>query len=481
MNYDDEERYNGYDDDDLNYNNDFGNLMRQRHGETRRNSAYGRFSDEYVPRTQRKYGSDYDGAEEKYRGYDSQQHYIPRNPNRIKARQRTQSRYVGRRHTGQSNSSVKLAERNRNYGRAASSSHKGEHQISHSTVIVSTVCILIVMTVIVSMVVKSLYTSKSMFSDDGANGDNDTTIQERLITSKENKDKVTYFLIVGVDKSSMLTDCIWLMCFDNQAHQMNVMQIPRDTYVGSASQNHKINTVYASPKTVNWCSKCNRSVEKSEIKNKSHIECGNKVSKKTESNISALIRYINDHLGMPVDHYVLFDFDGFEKVIDAMGGVDITLDEKMKVYPNKHEYEVLPAGDNHLDGEMALKFMRNRQIYADGDLGRVKAQRKIIHSMMDKVMDMSAMEVFSVLTAAYGNFNTDMSLEEIRSFISPVKKCGTDALNMFEMPGEAHWVKPNPSYYVCHKKETLTMINEYLLPYGDKLTAEDINFPTPID
>lgn len=184
---------------------------------------------------------------------------------------------------------------------------------------------------------------------------------------------------------------------------------------------------------------------------------------------------------MPVDHYVLFDFDGFEKVIDAMGGVDITLDEKMKVYPNKHEYEVLPAGDNHLDGEMALKFMRNRQIYADGDLGRVKAQRKIIHSMMDKVMDMSAMEVFSVLTAAYGNFNTDMSLEEIRSFISPVKKCGTDALNMFEMPGEAHWVKPNPSYYVCHKKETLTMINEYLLPYGDKLTAEDINFPTPID
>lgn len=262
MNYDDEERYNGYDDDDLNYNNDFGNLMRQRHGETRRNSAYGRFSDEYVPRTQRKYGSDYDGAEEKYRGYDSQQHYIPRNPNRIKARQRTQSRYVGRRHTGQSNSSVKLAERNRNYGRAASSSHKGEHQISHSTVIVSTVCILIVMTVIVSMVVKSLYTSKSMFSDDGANGDNDTTIQERLITSKENKDKVTYFLIVGVDKSSMLTDCIWLMCFDNQAHQMNVMQIPRDTYVGSASQNHKINTVYASPKTVNWCSKCNRSVEK---------------------------------------------------------------------------------------------------------------------------------------------------------------------------------------------------------------------------
>lgn len=345
--------------------------------------------------------------------------------------------------------------------------------------IVGVVCIALAAVLTVTLTVRALYTSQKFLSDGGETLD-DNAIQERLITSEQNRDKVTYFLIVGVDKSSTLTDCIWVMCFDNEAHKMDVMQIPRDTYVGSDSKSpHKINAVYANPQTVNWCDKCGRAVTADEVENNRHTECGKKITSRTESNINALIRCINNRLSLPIDHYVLFDFDGFEKVIDAMGGVDITLDQETKVYPNKYQYEVLPAGDNHLDGDMALKFMRNRKIYLEGDLGRVRAQRKIIHAMMDKVSDMSSLEALGVLRAAYGNFNTDMSLEQIRSFIAPVKKCDPESLHMFEMPGEDYWVKPHPSYYLCDEKATMEAENEFMLPYSDKLTEDDIHFPTP--
>lgn len=362
---------------------------------------------------------------------------------------------------------------------ASRRSTKGKSKARRQSMIIGIVGIIMSVVVLSTFGLMYAYRSNSIFSDGKLD---DNAIQERLITDEANKDKVTYFLIVGVDKSSMLTDCIWLMCFDNAAHKMNVMQIPRDTYVGKDSlYPHKINAVYANPKTVDWCDRCNIAVTEEEIYNGTHTVCGSEVSEKTESNISALIRCINTRLGMPVDHYVLFDFKGFEKIIDAMGGVDIYLEEDTKVYPNKHEYEVLPAGNNHLDGKMALKFMRNRQIYLDGDLGRVKAQRSIIHAMMDKASDMSVLKMLSILRAAYGNFNTDMSLEEIRSFIAPFKKCSDESLNMFTMPGIDHWVKPNPSYYVCYPEQTVEAINEYMIPYGEKITEEDINFPILYD
>lgn len=331
---------------------------------------------------------------------------------------------------------------------------------------------------LVSAGVRSIYSSKTLFADGGRDID-DASIEERLVTDEQNRDKVTYFLIVGVDKSSMLTDCIWMLCFDNQAHKMNVMQIPRDTFVGDDSKRpHKINSVYNNPQTVLWCEKCESIVSEDEVTSGKHNECGGKVVVRVEGNINALIRCINKRLKLPVDNYVLFDFEGFEKVIDAMDGVTIYLDEDLKVYPNKYEYEMLYKGVNHLDGAKALKFMRNRKSYAEGDIGRIKAQRKIIHAMLEKLDGMSASQALSVLKAAYGNFKTNMSLEEIRSFIQPVKNCGDKGLNMFEMPGTAKTVR-GVSYYLCDEEQTAGLINEYMLPYSTKLTGEDIDFPDP--
>ena len=197
------------------------------------------------------------------------------------------------------------------------------------------------------------------------------------------------------------------------------------------------------------------------------------------NNIDELIHCINSRLSLPVDYYLLFDFEGFEKVVDAMGGVDLYLEEELKIYPNKTDYETLHAGQNHLDGATALTFMRNRKTYAEGDLGRVKAQRKLIKAMMEKVEKMSLTDMLNILMAAKGSFKTDMSLKDMRSFLAPLKKCDADALYMFELPGENYWKKGRPSYYICDEEKTAEAFNEYMLPYGRKMTAYNISFPEP--
>lgn len=321
----------------------------------------------------------------------------------------------------------------------------------------------------------NVWNSNELFIEDVEETGSEAIVS-RLETLPENKDKVTYFLIAGVDKSSKLTDCIWVMCFDNEAKEMNVLQIPRDTYVGNDPTNAscKINCVYGNPKKVNWCEECGYSPSSSEIKSKKHKVCGTKITTKRESNINALIRCINTNLSLPIDHFVLFDFEGFKKVIDALGGVDITLESDLSLKPYKY---TLKAGENHLNGDMALAFMRHRKSYAQGDLGRVKAQRQLVTALMDKVTAMDVGDMLNVLTACTGYFSTDLSLAQLKEYATSTMKFSSEDLHMFELPGGGTWVKPYPSFYECNKTKTVEALNEKMLPYSEKLTVADIKFP----
>jgi len=327
---------------------------------------------------------------------------------------------------------------------------------------------------------KGLYYSEDLFITDVEQTGN-ITISDRLTMSDEHADKVKYILILGVDDSSLLTDCIWIMCFDNAAHEMNVMQVPRDTYVDKdASWPHKINAVYASPKTVKWCEECGYAPDDEEIDGSRHSVCDTKLEKKKESNISALIRVINDRLGLPIDSFVVFNFRGFAKIIDKMGGVDIHLD-----YTVKDAAIHLEPGDHHLTGWPAVDFMRSRKGFLAGDVARVSNQRILIDALMQKALDMDLGTMLDVVVACATEecFQTDMSLSEIKDLAVAGRQMSVDKLTMVTMPGFDYWPKGGQSYYICDEAATAEMINQYLLPYGlpdgGMASTETINFPTP--
>ncbi|WP_243787770.1 LCP family protein [Saccharopolyspora gloriosae] len=84
-----------------------------------------------------------------------------------------------------------------------------------------------------------------------------------------------------------------------------------------------------------------------------------------------------------IDHYAEIGLGGFSSLVDAVGGVDICLEEPMNdEKANAH----LEAGCQELDGPQALGFVRARDTVAGGDLGRAENQRKLLGALMDRTM-----------------------------------------------------------------------------------------------
>lgn len=122
--------------------------------------------------------------------------------------------------------------------------------------------------------------------------------------------------------------------------------------------------------------------------------------------------YVN--FGVEVDGDVAVDFSQFQKVIDILGGVDITLTEKEAEYLNLGNKWSLSAGTNRLNGEQALAYSRIRHI--DNDYYRAGRQRKVLTSLMNRYKSLSLFEAMSVLEQVLGYVSTNMDKSEILSY-----------------------------------------------------------------
>ena len=80
-----------------------------------------------------------------------------------------------------------------------------------------------------------------------------------------------------------------------------------------------------------------------------------------------------------IDYYGQINFTGFEKLIDAIGGVDVYSEQSFTTLHGKHRIQ---AGENYLNGSQALGFARERYSMAGGDNGRGSNQKNIKNYMM---------------------------------------------------------------------------------------------------
>ncbi|MET9290546.1 LCP family protein [Streptomyces sp. NPDC003077] len=91
-----------------------------------------------------------------------------------------------------------------------------------------------------------------------------------------------------------------------------------------------------------------------------------------------LTRTVEQATGLRLDHYAEVDFLGFVRVVDALGGVRLCLDEPLKDEKSGADF---PAGCHKADGVAALAFVRARYADPEGDLGRVRRQRRLISAV----------------------------------------------------------------------------------------------------
>lgn len=100
-----------------------------------------------------------------------------------------------------------------------------------------------------------------------------------------------------------------------------------------------------------------------------------------------LISILEERLGIFIDHYVRFRFDGFVSVIDALGGLRIYVDCYLyEYYPEEGIYLNLPPGEHLLTGQQALSYVRSRRS-GGGDLERARRQQRVVWALRKQLAD----------------------------------------------------------------------------------------------
>ncbi len=248
-----------------------------------------------------------------------------------------------------------------------------------------------------------------------------------LLTKKESFNILLLGIAGGGHDGPKLTDTIILANVNIDQNKVHMFSVPRDLWVPPLER--KINSVYA---------------------------IGEKEGKGIELSRSA----IEDLTGQKVDYVLVLDFQGFTKIIDYLGGIDVRVENSFidKQYPitgkeedicgkSEEEFEALATAASQLDafpcryktiafergiqkmnGETALEFVRSRHgTSGEGsDFARSKRQQVIIAALREKVFSLGVilnpvklLGIYNILT---DNINTDIDTEKIDDFVKLADK-----------------------------------------------------------
>ena len=144
------------------------------------------------------------------------------------------------------------------------------------------------------------------------------------------------------------------------------------------------------------------------------------------------IQVIEDFLGLEIDRFALADFRGFAGVVDAIGGVTMTITEPFTIGDFTFE-----AGDQRLNGEAALAYVQYRG-GADGDFGRISRQQQMLRAIAAQASGLDLVRsIRQILPAVEGHIRTDLSPLEMTSLIAYYQAtCGTSDIVMETLAGE---------------------------------------------
>lgn len=136
------------------------------------------------------------------------------------------------------------------------------------------------------------------------------------------------------------------------------------------------------------------------------------------------IRTFEKLTGVRVDHHLVLGFDGFTKLVDAVGGVQVDLPTAER---DPNVGLDLPAGRRVLDGTNALAYVRAREYVGDGsDTNRIKRQQEFLKDLSAEIRSSEVLfnpvRLYSVLDAATGSLTADPGLASLKSLYALVER-----------------------------------------------------------
>ncbi|MER8045832.1 LCP family protein [Streptomyces sp. NPDC094032] len=163
---------------------------------------------------------------------------------------------------------------------------------------------------------------------------------------------------------------------------------------------------------------------------------------------SCAVKTVESMSGIRMDHYIEVDFTGFTKLIDKLGGVEITTTRAIK--DSKSHLDLAP-GTHTLDGEQSLGLVRTRKSVGDGsDLGRIQLQQAFMKAFIDQVKSVGVFTnpktLFDLADTATKAITPDSELDsvnELMGFAKGLSGLGADDVHMITLPVEYDPLDPN--------------------------------------
>jgi len=222
-----------------------------------------------------------------------------------------------------------------------------------------------------------------------------TPVWEDPIGPASNWEFTDNYLILGTDRragaNDWRTDTIMIVGLDREQKRAAVFSIPRDLYIDIPNYGYgRINQVDL---------------------------LGERNADLAGGGPQLMSQVISKTLGIQTNHWVRFQMDGFVRVVDAVGGVNVRLDcpfyePIFNLTTQAWDFFTLPAGDNQLDGDSAYWFVRLR--LRESDIGRSERQRQFLWALRDKMLSANLLTRFPELWSAFqDSFSTDLSLVQL--------------------------------------------------------------------
>lgn len=256
----------------------------------------------------------------------------------------------------------------------------------------------------------------------------------------------TNVAIFGVDKGEMRTDVIIVATFNSETKKIDMVSIPRDTrvFLTESMLSDMRSRISGVPDTIKI--------------NEVHAYAGKE--KANEYSVKEVERL----LGIHIDYYVKVNIEAFRKIVDQIGGVEITLDRDYYYVDRAGGlYINLKAGHQTLNGEQAeqlVRFRKDNKGGGYGDLGRIETQQKFLKAFAKKMLSpKNILNAPAIIKILFDEVETDIALDDALQYVQYLDDIDVNNIEMSTIPGEARMVG-GKSYFIHDQEGTKELIDK---------------------
>lgn len=276
--------------------------------------------------------------------------------------------------------------------------------------------------------------------------------EEKPIPTVNKKTNVAVF---GTDKEGIRTDVNFVVSFDAETKRISLVSIPRDT------------KVIMTDKILESLEERNKYIPyKDGVKGMCKFNEVHAYAGKDYANEFSVLQ-LEDLLGITIDYYVKIDIAGFRDVVDAVGGVEMEVQDNLYYNDPYQDLHInLKKGFQTLNGDKAEQLVRYRDGYAQKDLKRIQVQQDFMKAFMKKVLNTDTLinNLPSLISTAFKYVETDFGITDALDYVQYIKDIDMNHVTMETIPGEGG------SYFTLDQKGTRELVDRVF--YSDSINTK---------